>query len=185
MRCRDRNSAPCVLVIGYGNTLRGDDAVGQRVALTVAGWQMPGLNVLAVHQLTPDLAAPVSRYDLAIFVDAKVASLAAAAVTVHHLEPFHRLVFNAHTSDPRGVLTLAQAIYGRHAPAWLVSVPAVDFSPREELSTVAARGAIEASSAIAALIEDHAKPRHEPRSAEANLRCGSVSGIYRVDSRRS
>src|SRR5947209_7059306 len=36
-----------VLVIGYGNELRGDDGVGPCVARTVASWQRPGLRALA------------------------------------------------------------------------------------------------------------------------------------------
>ena len=39
------------LVIGYGSALRGDDAAGLRVAALVARWRLPGVRVLAPHQL--------------------------------------------------------------------------------------------------------------------------------------
>ncbi len=147
----NESSAGRILVIGYGNTLRGDDAVGQRVAAAVAKWQVSGLSVRAEHQLTPELAEPVSRADMVIFVDGKLAG-EEDAVTVRGLEPSTHTDFVGHTSDPRGVLALAQAVYGRHAPAWLVLVPGLDFSLREDLSAAADRGVAEAIGRIAALI---------------------------------
>ncbi len=64
-----------VLVVGYGNALRGDDGVGQEVAEAV--WlqrdRLPGLaraRVLWVTQLTPELAVDVSEAGLVVFVDA-------------------------------------------------------------------------------------------------------------------
>jgi hydrogenase maturation protease len=47
-----------VLVLGYGNTLRRDDAVGPLAAEAVAGWGRPGVLALALPQLLPELAEP-------------------------------------------------------------------------------------------------------------------------------
>jgi hydrogenase maturation protease len=142
-----------VLVIGYGNTLRGDDAVGQHVALAVSNWNVPGLAVEAVHQLTSDLAEPLSRADLAIFVDAKLAG-EPDLVEVRSLEASGTPETFGHTSNPQSLLALASAVFGRHPPAWLISVPAVDFSLREGFSATAMRGAAEALALVAALIDD-------------------------------
>jgi hydrogenase maturation protease len=151
---KNASSGGSILVIGYGNTLRGDDGVGQHVALAISKWRMPGLNVKAAHQLTAELAEPVSQADLVIFVDGQVAG-EEGDVTVHRLEPSPGAGFAGHTSDPRGVLALALAVYGRYAPAWLVLVPGDDFSVREDLSATAFRGAGEAIVRIAALIDAH------------------------------
>src|SRR5262245_16832288 len=59
-----------VMVLGYGNTLRRDDAVGPLVAEAVSRWGRPDVVALAVPQLVPELAEPLSRARLAIFVDA-------------------------------------------------------------------------------------------------------------------
>ena len=60
-----------VLIIGYGNPLRGDDGVGWRVAEAVAAALPDGAaEVLTVHQLTPELAELMSRADRVIFIDA-------------------------------------------------------------------------------------------------------------------
>jgi hydrogenase maturation protease len=139
------------LVIGYGNTLRSDDGVGQHVALAVASWGLPGLETIVVHQLAPELAEPLALAELAIFVDAHQAEIG-AAVKVSLLEAANSVRAVAHASDPRWLLALAEAAYGRRPRAWLVKVPAVDFSLREGLSTTAKSGAEQALERIAALV---------------------------------
>jgi hydrogenase maturation protease len=141
-----------ILVIGYGNTLRGDDGVGQQVALAVSNWKVPGVAVEVVHQLTSDLAEPLSRADLAIFVDAKLAG-DLDRVEIQSLEASSTPGAFGHTSDPQSLLALSSAIFGRHPRAWLVSVPAVDFSLREGFSATASRGGADALASIAALID--------------------------------
>src|SRR5271166_6728975 len=61
---------PGTLIIGYGNPLRGDDGLGWQVASELAKCVDALISVLAVQQLTPELAEPVSDADLVIFVDA-------------------------------------------------------------------------------------------------------------------
>jgi hydrogenase maturation protease len=49
-----------ILLIGYGNTLRNDDGVGVRIAEIIAEENRPHVQVIATHQLTPELAARYS-----------------------------------------------------------------------------------------------------------------------------
>jgi hydrogenase maturation protease len=146
----DSGFAPSMLVVGYGNTLRGDDAVGQHVALAVARWNLSGLTVKAVQQLTPDLAEPLSRTDIAIFVDARLAG-AQDTIQVRQLAPSNRTGFPGHSSDPGSLLALALAVYGGQPRAYLVTVPGVDFSFHEGLSATASQGAALAVERIAAI----------------------------------
>jgi hydrogenase maturation protease len=166
-----------ILVIGYGNTLRGDDAVGQHVALAVSNWNVPGVTAMAVHQLTPELAEPLSTADLALFVDAKLAG-ERDLVEARTLAPSRTLGLTGHTIDPQALLSLASAVFGQHPAAWLVSVPAVDFSLREGLSATASRGAADALARVAALIAAdqqcpitlaHASFHRDHRAAEHDL----------------
>ena len=61
-----------VLVIGYGNALRGDDAVGLRAAERLAAdGRLPGARIDACHQLTPELAADIAAARLVVLVDAR------------------------------------------------------------------------------------------------------------------
>ena len=124
-----------LLVIGYGNELRGDDGVGPAVARAVEGWALPGVSALASHGLTPELAEPMSRADVVVFVDARISN------DVEWTEltpgPAPRL---GHASEPCWLLTLAQAIDGRAASAWLVTIPATALDFGEGLSGRAAEG---------------------------------------------
>src|ERR1043165_3956952 len=64
------NSQLPLLVIGYGNELRGDDAAGPEVARSIAELQLPGVEVLVRPILTPELADNVAQAATVIFVDA-------------------------------------------------------------------------------------------------------------------
>ena len=60
-----------VLVIGYGNSIRGDDAFGPLVAERLEQTlQADRVEVLSRHLLTPELAADVRDASLVIFIDA-------------------------------------------------------------------------------------------------------------------
>jgi hydrogenase maturation protease len=126
-----------VLVIGYGNDLRGDDGAGPRVAAEVAARGWPSVEVLAVHQLTPELAEALSRAGRAVFVDAAVDGL---EVSVRPLGPAPTRSGMGHSGDPGGLLELARTAFGRCPPAWLVTVPGDRFGFGFELSALARRG---------------------------------------------
>jgi hydrogenase maturation protease len=122
-----------MLVIGYGNELRGDDAAGPQVAKAVAAWRFPEVRALAVHQLTPELAEALAHTHHAIFVDAHT-DANAANVSLHPIAPLNRSHLSGHVGDPRALLALANAVYGQYPDAWLISVPATNFQYGADLS---------------------------------------------------
>lgn len=130
---------PAAVVIGYGNPLRGDDAVGQRVAATVASWHWPHVRVIAVQQLTPELAELLAAVDLAIFVDASPI-VDDGTVQVIRVEPARSVPAMGHVSDPSGLLALAEAIYDQCPLAWWLLLPATSFGFGEDLSPTAEFG---------------------------------------------
>lgn len=143
-----------VLAIGYGNDLRRDDGVGQRVADTVASWGLPKVRSLSQHQLTPELAEPLSEVDLAIFIDAYPAT-AEQGLQVVKLNGDDAISPQSlgHSSDPSSLLILAKTLYGKSPQGWLVAIPAMDFEFGDTFSAVTERGMEEALVAIAELIE--------------------------------
>jgi hydrogenase maturation protease len=128
-----------LLVIGYGNELRSDDTVGPRVARAVVGWGRMGTNGIAVHQLTPELAALLGETSVVVFVDAYGES-EGGEVRLRPLEAGPSAALG-HTSDPRWLLALAEALYGRRPEAWLLTIPAADFGLGRRLSPAAQAGA--------------------------------------------
>jgi hydrogenase maturation protease len=139
-----------LLVIGYGNELRGDDGAGPRVASTVAGWHRPGVRALAVHQLRPELAAALADADRVVFVDAAVG---AAAVCWRRVPATDQPARLGHASNPYWLVGLAHALAGRSPEAWLATIPAPDLSYRLGLSPAAERGVADVLSRIAEMAE--------------------------------
>jgi hydrogenase maturation protease len=127
-----------LLVIGYGNTLRRDDGVGPRVADAIAALSLPGVHALACPLLTPELADPVSRARVAIFVDAAVD--APREVQMRKLAPADTSQIMAHAASPATLLALARDVFGHSPEAWLLTIPAEDIGIGEELSAFTRRG---------------------------------------------
>ena len=148
------NSQPSVpssdfLVIGYGNVLRHDDGVGPRVAEAIEALQLPGVHTLICQLLTPELAEPISRARIAVFVDAAVD--APKEVQLRKLEPNESSQIMAHAADPRTMLALARDVYGRTPEAWWLTIPVVKLGFGDDLSPEAQRGFATAVEKIKAL----------------------------------
>jgi hydrogenase maturation protease len=115
------------LVIGYGSDLRGDDAAGRLAAEAVAAWGLPGVRVLAVHQLTPDLAGPVAEAAMVLFLDAH-AACECARPRIRRLAPTLRGAHLGHHAGPRAVLAWAALAAGRAPEGYWVTIPAHTFA---------------------------------------------------------
>jgi len=140
-----------ILVVGYGNELRGDDAVGPGVADSVRTWALPGVQVLKLHQLTPELSEAVASAEVVFFVDAAFAA-ENAKVQVRSIGPSTETEAIAHASHPSALLALAQALFGRSPPAWLLTIPAENFVLGAPLSATAEQGRVVALDRLRELI---------------------------------
>ena len=142
------NQPAGLLVIGYGNTLRGDDGVGPCVAESVGKLNLPGVRTLVCPLLTPELAEPIAHAAKVIFVDAAVD--APTEVQWRKLEPNETSQLMAHAADPRTMLALARDVFGHVPEAWWLTIPAVDLGFSEEFSPEVQRGFAEAVEKIQA-----------------------------------
>lgn len=137
-----------IVAIGYGNDLRSDDGIGQYVANQL---QLSNVKSLAVHQLTPELAEILASADLAIFIDACLAS-ESSQVEVRSLCPDSCSNISGHIADPRSLLALTQALYGKCPTAWWVIVPGENFAIGDRFSATAQQGIAIALEKIAQII---------------------------------
>ena len=152
-----------ILVIGYGNALRGDDGFGGLAAGYVESRQIPGLEVIISHQLNPELAASLYNSSHAIFLDA-VASTPTCATKasvggpggdepgVLRVTPVERCDLSSsgmHHFEPGSLLALAQAVYGQAPPATLITATARSFHHGAEISAEVRQAAARAADAIA------------------------------------
>jgi hydrogenase maturation protease len=129
-----------ILLLGYGNELRGDDAVGPRVAGLVEEWNLAGVTARALPQLTPELAEAIAQTQHVIFVDASAASNDASQVEVTKISPTESGDWEAHAGTPQALLTLTQALYGHCPSAWLITIPATQFDYGTPLSPETEQG---------------------------------------------
>jgi hydrogenase maturation protease len=138
------------LVIGYGNTLRGDDGIGPAVAQGVKD-KVSG-DVIIRHQLTPELAEPIAAADLVVFVDA-APNVRPGAVAVREIygttPPSPGL---AHAASPAALLQLADTLYGGSPRAFIVTIGAGSFALSEFLSDGAAAALPEAIATVTRLL---------------------------------
>jgi hydrogenase maturation protease len=117
---------PDILLIGFGNELRGDDAAGVIIAARFEEMHLPHLRVIACHQLTPELAEDIAAAHTVMFVDASVEIDGDTAQAIR-IEPDPGARLQGHLGDPRALLFLAQSLYGNTPVAWCVHVPASEF----------------------------------------------------------
>jgi hydrogenase maturation protease len=148
-----------VLVVGYGNPLRGDDGIGWHAAeLLATDPRLDGARVLAHHQLAPELAADISRASLVVLVDAS-AEGDPGAIRVRTVEPRPAAQTTwSHHLDPRTLAGLAEALYGPVPPVVLVSVAAGSFAEGGSLSSAVERALPEVVEVVAGVVAGQPPP---------------------------
>jgi hydrogenase maturation protease len=127
------------LVIGYGNPLRGDDGLGPETAKHLAASSLDeSVEILALHQLAPELSELISKVGLVVFIDSShIGQPGSWACEV--IEPDARsLPALAHDLTPKSLLTYTQAIFKASPRALLVSVVGESFDCRQELTPTVA-----------------------------------------------
>ena len=120
------------VVIGIGNELRGDDAIGAKVVACLS--ERPDLRTIVVHQLAPELAEEIRAVDRVLFVDARLAREEdGQTIGLDRVEPGpHRGL--GHACSPGALLGWTRLAFGRTPEAWLLSVPGASFEPGADLS---------------------------------------------------
>ena len=107
--------------------------MGPRIAHALATTNVDA-DVLAVHQLTVELAETISQASWLLFLDAREGGIAG---TIHEerLAPEANLPASfSHHLNATQLLACAQAMFGRAPEAWLLSVTAKSFEFAEGLT---------------------------------------------------
>jgi len=150
------SARPGVLVVGYGNPLRGDDGVGWRVAeLVAADPRLSGAHVVTAHQLLPELAVELGEAGLAVLVDARVGEPPGSISVVHVAPCAERGPFGHHLT-PAALGALALAVAGRSADVVVVSIGIESTQPGAALSHAVAEAVPSVRDVVADLVLAHA-----------------------------
>jgi hydrogenase maturation protease len=124
------------LVIASGNPLRGDDAIGPAAAEIVKSWQTPGVKVLSVHQLVPELIDEMNEVERVLFIDA-ASYTGDQAFTACVVEPKQSRRFFGHHDTPANLLALSRDLDARAPEAWLVTISADSFDHGDVITPLA------------------------------------------------
>jgi hydrogenase maturation protease len=133
---KNETAADAILIIGYGNTLRGDDGAGRRLAEELAARNLPRVRTHSVHQLTPELAEEVAVCGAVIFIDACL-GCSGDVVSLRPIAPGAPLARVDHVMSPQAVLAYARAAFGSSPKAWLLTIPSENFAVGDSLSAAA------------------------------------------------
>jgi hydrogenase maturation protease len=123
---------PHLLILGFGNPLRGDDGLGwhavERLRDHIAD---PEIEIKAVHQLTPEISELLSRSGRVIFIDA-AAEGEPGQLQRRTLTPDPGAAAFTHQATPSALLAAAQKLFGHAPEAELFSIPieSADFGYR-------------------------------------------------------
>lgn len=91
-----------ILVFGWGNPSRGDDALGPLFVERIAALGLPDVECLTDFQLQVEHALDLVDRQRVLFVDASVT--AAAPFTVSPLQPARDASFSTHAITPEAVM---------------------------------------------------------------------------------
>jgi hydrogenase maturation protease len=141
-----------VLVIGYGNRSRCDDGIGYRAAERLReSLSRPDVEVLAVHQLTPELMVAISLAQRVIFIDAESEGQP-GEIRRRELAAEPAAPFFTHEAGPASLLAGAASLYGSTASGILYTIAGETFDFGEQLTPVVERSL----TTLLAMIEDAA-----------------------------
>lgn len=147
------------LIIGCGNTLRGDDGLGSHVIKGLQDMQGPfgadaHICIMAVPQLDIILAPKISEADAIIFVDARIDE-SEEFVRIERIEPTSGPLILQHTSHAITMPVLLRITldwYGAAPVCYAVMPKGYDFSIGEFISERARIAAAQAGNKIREIV---------------------------------
>ncbi len=131
-----------ILIISCGNSFRRDDGagfvLGEKIEKALLD-RCHRVQRIAVHQLTPELAEPIAGEEVlaVIFTDTRAAGPGdSLRLQFRPVPSCCRSQGLGHTLSAGEVMAYAHRLYGKGPPAWVATVPGVDFEHGEGLSPV-------------------------------------------------
>ncbi|HSW64535.1 MAG TPA: hydrogenase maturation protease [Dissulfurispiraceae bacterium] len=124
-----------ILIIGYGNTLRGDDGFGVYVAARLLQEKLGDhVTVLERHQLGPEMAEELSETDFVIFLDIHLSENVGEQICKRIEYENKAPVTFSHHMTPGTLLACTHAIYGKLPHGVIISVGSNLFDHGSHLS---------------------------------------------------
>lgn len=122
---------PPIVIIGYGNPSRGDDALGPLLIERLEQSQQKSgssstYELITDFQLQIEHVTDLQGRDLLLFVDASLS--AAPPFEFSPLKPHRDHSYSSHSLTPATLLAVFEAVYKEHPPpAYILSIPGAEF----------------------------------------------------------
>lgn len=127
-----------IIVLGWGNPSRGDDALGPALLDHLQRRNDPRLTCLGDFQLQPEHALDLLGQDVALFIDAAVNIAPPWQFT--RLQPQADRSFSSHALSPNAVLAVYEQVQQTAPPpAYLLAVRGYQFELGADLGPEAVR----------------------------------------------
>jgi hydrogenase maturation protease len=149
-----------VLIVAYGNPMRSDDGIAWRAADALAPkFSESDVEILRLHQLTPELADSVRNFGTVIFVDAASCDGSQNKSGMIRLEEIRgggtsEPARFSHVLSPKKVLDLALQLYDASQGVFVITVAGENFDHGDSLSTGVASALPELVARIERLIKE-------------------------------
>lgn len=117
-------------IIGYGNSLRGEDAFGLDVIKELQKLQLKETKLLSAHQLTPEMTLELQDADEILFIDSchdekNQYSLACSLVEQSSLNLSHHI-------SPKTVIYMLKSLYAKNPNFYIYSMMSSSFDVIED-----------------------------------------------------
>lgn len=140
-----------VVVIGWGNEARGDDAAGPTVVRRLAAAALPSVTVIEAYQLQIEHALDLADADLVLFIDAERDGPGPVLIRRVTAKDQRAAPFS-HALSPETLLAVYRAVTGAHPPeAYVIGVPGLCFDLGAPMTPSVAAATEEAGRLAAAL----------------------------------
>ncbi len=125
-----------LLLFGYGNPGRGDDALGPLLIERISRLQLAGVECQQDMQLQVEHVTDLADCDLALFIDADLSCRAPFELT--ELAAAKDTSYTTHAMTPAALLHAYRQVYGKDAPpAFLLRIRGYEFELGDLLSAQA------------------------------------------------
>ncbi len=146
-----------ILVYGYGNPGRQDDALGVRLAENIEQWvldeHIQNIEVDYNYQLNIEDSDRVSKADIVIFADASIEEMDDFLFTKVNADD-STIEFTMHAVSPAFVLDLCRKLYGKCPETYLIHIKGYEWEFEERLSDEALLNLAKATSFLKGKISE-------------------------------
>ena len=126
-----------ILIVGYGNPYREDDAIGHVIAEAIEKWaaekKFDNITVITAYQLELEMVEDVAEHDFVVFIDAHVENYS-NEIVFDKVVPKESKGFTTHVFGPGDLATLSKKFYNHIPEIFILSVPGYKFDLGDNLS---------------------------------------------------